>query len=174
MSLHELLDVFFAVTCSLEGEPCINASDAISAVPGGLAAGLVAVWVYAYRKNCEYADNRNDMAEIQANEIRRNMGALELRDKGPLRPSPYNRLPSLHVYKGLLSSGNIRYFDSNLQDLLDQIRSDFETSPFALDIARCTKALERLEKVKSSHDRHFTPLPGWRWFARRKLRSKGR
>ena len=174
MSLHELLDAFLAATCSLEGEPCIKASDVISAVPGGLAAGLVAIWVYAYRKNCEYADNRNDMAEIQANEIKRNMSALELWDRGLLRLRSYNRLPSLHVYKGLLSSGNIRYFDSNLQDLLDQIRSDFETSPLALDITRCTKALERLEKVKSSRDRHFTLLPGWRWFARRKLRSKGR
>lgn len=116
-----------------------GASDAVSAVPG-LAAGLVAVWVCAHRKNREYADGRNDAAEIQANEIRLNMGAPELRDRGPLRLRSCNRPSSPHVYRGPLSPGNIRHFDGNLQDLPDRIRSDLETSPPALDVARCTKA----------------------------------
>lgn len=147
-----------------------GACDAISAVSGNPAAGLVTVWVCAHRKSCEYADGRNDAAEIQANEIRRNMGALNCGVGGRFACVPTTTPPSPRVYRAL-SLGNIRHFDGNLQDLPDRTRSDLETSPLALDIARRTKALERLEMVKNGRDRHFAALPGWRRPARRKLRS---
>ena len=91
-SLHELLEPSLQQRARSKASPA-GASDAIPAVPKGLAAGLAAVRAYAYRKNREYADNRSDMAETQANKIRRNMGALELRDRGRFACVPATASP---------------------------------------------------------------------------------
>lgn len=69
------------------------------------------------------------------------MGALNCGVGGRFACVPTTTPPlSPHVYRGPLFPGNIRHFDSNLQDLPDRTRSDLETSPLALDITRCTKA----------------------------------
>ena len=59
--------------CTVAGEPCLEGGDVVSAGLGGLVAGTVAVWVYIWRKNDEYANRRNDVARIQANEIASNV-----------------------------------------------------------------------------------------------------
>lgn len=162
------LDAFLSGACSINSTPCLTVHDAASAIVGGLVAGISAIWLYVYRKNSEYADNRNDVARVLANEIRRNMGMLRHRDRRPLRTNASRRTLSINAYMGLLSSGDIKYFDDGLQDTLDQIRSDFDENPSKPNTALCTSALERLDKITGSRDRYFTWIPvGWRRLARR-------
>lgn len=162
-----LLDAFFSGACSINSTPCLTVHDAASAIVGGLVAGISAIWLYVYRKNSEYADNRNDVARIQANEIRRNMETLRPRDRRP-STNVARHTPSINTYMGLLTSGDIKYFDDGLQDLLDQIRFDFDANPLDPDIDLCTSALERLDRIMGSRDRYFTWLPvGWRRLAKR-------
>ena len=73
------IDKIIADICTIEGEPCLGSRDVISTGVGGLVAGAVAVWVYVWRKNGEYADRQNGIARIQANEIAGNMDVLCMR-----------------------------------------------------------------------------------------------
>lgn len=158
--------------CTIAGKPCLESSDVVSTGVGGFLAGAVAVWVYTWRKNDEYVNRRNDMARIQANELESNMAVLYMRWGRQLRRSTTPRNPAMEIYEGLLSSGNIRYLDNELQELLAHIRHDLRVHPFNPDMDLHAQVLKRLEEIRNSHDRHFTMLPLWMWHARRKLRLK--
>lgn len=158
--------------CTVAGEPCLEGGDVVSTGLGGLVAGTVAVWVYIWRKNDEYANRRNDVARIQANEIASNMGVLCMQRGRQLKRAAAPRAPTMEIYEGLLSSGNIRYLGDDLQEMLAHIRHDLRVRPLDPDVDLHAQVLRRLDEIRGSHDRHFTMLPLWMWHARRKLRLK--
>lgn len=137
----------------------------MSSTIGGVVAGITAVWVYAYRKNSEYVSTRNDMAIILANEIRRNLRSYTLADSRPMQRYRYDRSPSIDTYKGMLLSGNIRYFSDDVQDTMDKIRSSYERerSP---DIRLHAEVLAELERIPANRDRFFVWIPHWRWWVK--------
>ena len=131
----------------------------------GVATGITAMWVYTYRKNSEYAGNRNDMAAILANEIRRNILSYDLAGARPMPICTHGGIPSMDTYKGLMLSGNIRYFSDRVQDTMDKIRSDYESGR-APDIGLHNKVLSELERISESRDRFFVWVPHWKWWAK--------
>lgn len=147
--------------------------DLLTSAIGGIAAGITAVWVYTYRKNSEYVSNRNDMAVILANEIRRNIRSYDLDHIRPMPASPYDRIPSMDTYKGLVLSGNIRYFSDDVQDMMDNIRSTYEPDRTP-DIILHKEVLSKLDRIPQSRDRFFVWIPHWRWWAKTWSRRRDR
>lgn len=157
--------------CTVEGKPCLESGDMASTAAAGFIAGVVAVWVYTWRKNDEYASRRNDIARIQANEIASNINVLCMQKGRQIKRIAGARAPTMEVYEGLLSSGNIRYLGDELQDMLADIHHELKTRPLDLDIDLYGRVMDRLDEIRSGRDRHFTMLPLWMWYARRKLRT---
>ena len=93
------IDKAVAKVCTVADEPCLRSHDVITTGIGGLVAGAVAVWVYTWRKNGEYADRRSDIARIQANEIVNNMGVLQVWERGQ-RKTTAARTPPWKSTKG--------------------------------------------------------------------------
>ena len=166
------IDDIITSMCTIEGNPCFGSGDAISTGIGGLVAGTIAIWIYAWRKNGEYVDLRNDVARIQANEVASNVEVLHMYRERQRRVTASTRPPTMEIYKGLLSSGNIRYLGDDLQDMLAQIYHDLKVHPFDPDMDRHKQVLERLNDIMDSRDRYFTLAPFWMWRARRRLHSR--
>ena len=89
-----------ASLCTVAGEPCLESGDVASTGVGGLVAGAVAVWVYTWRKNDEYANRRNDIARIQANEIAGNMDVLYMQGGRQIKRTAAARAPSMGNLRG--------------------------------------------------------------------------
>ena len=128
---------------------------AISITPqlaNGATAGSVAVAVYFLKKRWESQDAARSATRILYNEIRQNVQRLEL---GYLDASMQfsRRPPSVEVYIGLLHTGNIRYFDDDVQKNLDDLycafRADRDNLPDLLKAV--SQDLEELTHASRTH-----------------------
>ena len=100
------------------------------------------------------------------------MDVPRMQEKGQRKTSAA-RAPTMEVYEGPLSSGNIRYLGDELRDMLAQIRHNLTVCPLGPDQDIHAEVLKRLDKIREGRGRHFTRLPFWMRHVRRRLRSKG-
>ena len=57
----------------------------------------------------------------------------------------------MEIYQVLLHSGNIKYFDSALQDKLDEIHSCFKEAPLNPNMNLGIEIMQELEKMRNKN-----------------------
>ncbi len=128
--------------------------DVLITIIGGVITGVSAVLVYILQKKIERYSNKYSSTSILYDEITRNTGRYESY-KPITNIQIIKKSPTSKIYNGLLSTGNIKYFDgdlqSDLEELYDQFEMDFDTSP---DSELLKKIYTRLEKMKCYNKRY--------------------
>lgn len=128
-----------------------NMSDVItmnySGIVSGIATGLVAMFIYRIQKCVDYKSNTQDNAYILSEEIRRN---AKHREPGLRTSTQTSKMSQKNeVYIGLLHTGNIKYFDADLQEQLDTLYIEFEKKfDISFDIDLLIKVNSKLNNMK--------------------------
>lgn len=116
---------------------------------GGVSTGISAISVYVVQKRLEHNANRSSYASILYEEIIRNANKY-YSIESITSIQILKRTPTNHVYRGLLTTGNIKYFDNNIQNDLEDIYDQFSIDPTEsiLNPDLLKQILLRLEKMK--------------------------
>lgn len=99
---------------------------AVDWLDAGLRGGIIAavgISLYMFKKSADSRENKREMAGILRNEINRILNILPSRIRERISSNKRherNQYPDNRVYAGLLHTGNIRFFNKELQDDLNE------------------------------------------------------
>ena len=115
---------------------------------GGIVTGWTAMLIYMGQKWMERNENRSNYASILNDEVERNLNRYSQELITHIQIP--NLAPTNNVYHGLLSSGNIKYFDRGLRNDLDELYTRFvmERSKSTYDASLFKSVLSKLEKME--------------------------
>ncbi len=90
----------------------------IMAAIGGMFTGIVAIRIYLWQKRMEHRGNTHDVADTLYCEVKRIVDSIIYKDSTfrPKRKKSF--FMDFDIYRGLLSSGNIKYISNDLRDSL--------------------------------------------------------
>ena len=121
---------------------------------GGIVTGISAMLLYTWKKEVEYNSNKYSSTSILYEEIIRNARRYESHE--PITNIQIRKKsPTDKVYHGLLFTGTIKYFNSNLQSDLEELYDQFEMSyDVYLDSKLLKRVYRRLEEMKCHSKRY--------------------
>lgn len=85
----------------------------------GFVIAVVGILLYVWQTDSKTRANKRDMARILRSEVMRILNIDPVRERERIISSLDDRIPNNLIYLGLLQTGNIRFFDNELQDRLD-------------------------------------------------------
>ena len=129
---------------------CLSHSELLSTIFGGFLTGGSAIGIFILQRHIERKANRYDTCEILLNEIRTILFTI-LAKKPDLFEKPEKILPTSEIYHGLLSSGNIKYFDADLQKKLNKFYNSFKNFPKSPDHKNGRIIVDSLEEIKKNN-----------------------
>ena len=115
---------------------------------GGVVAGVFAIMIYKHQKNAVIKTNKYNVSTMLLNEIKRIYHIMYLDVKTFDRNTRCQRFPKTEIYKGLLNSGDIKYFDDSLQNDLDELYTYFQETPFTPNAELGESVIKDLELIK--------------------------
>ena len=125
-------------------------------VASGITIASVGIIIYVWQKNYEKRTNKRDMARILRNEISQILQIIPIRDGGRIVSDKIDVFPNNTIHSGLLLSGNIRFFNDNLQAKLNEWYSSvtglkITDSDVADDAIKLIVELEDMERKNNSY-----------------------
>ena len=128
-------------------EICLTHKELFSAIFGGMLTGISAIIIYIIQKRMETKTNKYNISTILHGEIKRIIKVAKVNENINSGNEQSRRLPSMEIYQGLLSSGNIKYFSSDLQDKLDEMYTYFKEAPLNPNLNLGINIMSTLEKM---------------------------
>lgn len=114
---------------------CLTHKEIISTIFGGILTGVSAIIIYVFQKHVENKSNKHSTATILHGEVKRILDIHNIDESVQIMAHMPKRLPTNQIYQGLLHSGNIKYFDGNLQDKLDEMYTIFKIDSLSPQIS---------------------------------------
>lgn len=119
----------------------------------GLVIGVVIMLAYGIQKRLESKSAKYHVADVMSDEMKSILNMTTESAESPIMPRNH-RIPTQDVYRGLLNSGRIVFFEGQIRRELAQIYDMLGNEPFEVDKARCTRINDELEKIKAANKRY--------------------
>ncbi len=138
------------------------AGEFLAVLIGGGMTGFVAMLVYMFQRHMERKEITWNNADIMLGEIDGVLGAKMAGD--PTRIEHIDDLPPCDdIYRGLLSSGNIRYFHNDLRHNLDVFYRGVKSgAKDRIDAKLGIEIMSQLEILQGRHEPYRNKLTGRR------------
>lgn len=129
-----------------------DAAQEIAPIFGGVIAGGSAVGIYFLQQYLKHNRNKSDYARILHHEVLNISKIHFLR----MEPNAFRIplvIPGDEIYKGLLMTGNIRYFQTDLVTKLASLYDYFKIDQLNPNQDLCIEIIQDLEKMCASRFR---------------------
>ena len=115
----------------------------------GFVIALVGIGLYLWQKRSERKTNKRDMARILHTEIYQILDMIPSRENERIQSDKTYTFPTNTVHSGLLLTGNIRFFSSELQAKLNKWYSDLsDLEIIGWDVDNLITIIEELEEMR--------------------------
>lgn len=129
----------------------INIFDLMPIIISIIGTGIISIAILITDKRAETRKMTRDLAHVLCIEIERMMRTGDLDELNYQYVSGIRFNFGVDVYRGLLRSGNIRYFDTVLQKKLSEIYAMFQVDRLVEEYPRCLLIMEQLETIQDKN-----------------------